>query len=130
MYKNIFFHAIAASALSALAAFIYSRIYFFATQVDYSLLINYKSIIGLSLIACMIASFLYYFLTKWMKNRGEIIFHFLFSILSFAAVMAPISISLPLEIKFPELFPGLAVPLVFFPALAWFTIGPLFKHKF
>jgi hypothetical protein len=128
MYKNIFFHAIAASALSALAAFIYSRIYFFATQVDYSSIINYKSIIGLCIIACLIASFLYYFLKKWFNRNGEILFNFIFSILSFAAVMIPISISLPLDIKFPELFPGLAVPMVFFPVLAWLTVGPLFKH--
>jgi hypothetical protein len=42
-------------------------------------------------------------------------------------VMYPISVSLPLEIKNPELFPGLAVPMIFFPALAWYTVKPLFK---
>jgi len=26
----------------------------------------------------------------------------------------------------PELFPGLVVPMLFFPALAWFTLKPLF----
>jgi hypothetical protein len=41
-------------------------------------------------------------------------------------VMIPISVSLPLDIKSPELFPGLAVPLVFFPCLSWHTVNPLF----
>jgi hypothetical protein len=43
--------------------------------------------------------------------------------------MIPISISLPLDIKFPELFPGLGVPMVFFPSLAWYTINPLFQPE-
>jgi hypothetical protein len=29
-------------------------------------------------------------------------------------------------VKNPELFPGLAVPMIFFPALAWYTFKPLF----
>ncbi len=127
MYKKIFYHAIAASALSTLAAMIYYRIYYFATLADFSKIVNYQSIIGLSIIVCMIASFVYFGLRKWLGPKAEIVFNFLFSILSFAAVMFPISLSLPLDIKFPELFPGLAVPMVFFPAIAWFTIKPLFK---
>jgi len=127
MYKKIFFHAIAASALSALAAMIYYRIYYFATLADFSKLLNYKSMIALSTIVCMIASFVYYGLRKWIPAKGEIVFNLLFSILSFASVMFPISLSLPLDMKFPELFPGLAVPMVFFPAMAWYTVKPFFK---
>ncbi len=130
MYKKIFFHAIAASALCSLAAMIYYRIYYFATLADFSKLVNYKTVISLSLIICMIASFVYYGLQKWLNAKADIVFNFLFSILSFAAVMYPISLSLPLDLKFPELFPGLAVPMVFFPAIAWFTLKPLFPlHK-
>jgi hypothetical protein len=33
---------------------------------------------------------------------------------------------LPLDIEAPELFPGLVVPMHFFPALGWFTLKPLF----
>jgi hypothetical protein len=58
-----------------------------------------------------------------------VIFNFVFSIASFAMVIVPISISLPLDVLFPELFPGLAVPMLFFPALAWYTIVPLFSEK-
>ena len=59
-------------------------------------------------------------------KTGEIVFNFLFSIGSFACVMVPISMTLPLDVQFPELFPGLAVPMVFFPALSWYTVKPLF----
>jgi hypothetical protein len=77
----------------------------------------------------MIASFLYFAFDRWFNAKGEIIFNLLFSVISFACVMVPISISLPLDIKFPELFPGLAVPMVFFPALAWMTVKPIFYRK-
>ena len=129
MYKRIFFHAILASALAAIAGIIYYRIYYFAMEADFSRILNPLSITGMSVFVCMIASFIYFGLTKLLKEKGEIIFNFLFSIISFVCVMVPISISLPLDIKFPEIFPGLAVPMVFFPALAWFTVKPLFTRK-
>ena len=129
MYKKIFFLALLASALAAIAGIIYYRIYFFATEADFSRILNPVSIIGISVFVCMIASFIFFALVKWIGERGEVIFNFLFSIISFGSVMLPISISLPLDIKFPELFPGLAVPMVFFPALAWMTVRPLFHMK-
>jgi hypothetical protein len=127
MYKKIFYHAIAASALSALAAMIYYRIYYFATLADFSKLVNYKTIISMSLIFCLLASFVYFILRKWLAEKAEFVFNLCFSIISFAAVMFPISYSLPLDLKFPELFPGLVVPMMFFPAMAWFTVKPLFR---
>jgi len=130
MFKRIFFHGLIASALTAIAAVIYNHIYIFATEADFSKVINYGSIMGLSLGICMIATFVNYGLLKWLGKTGEIIFNFLFSIISFGCVMIPISISLPLDIKNPELFPGLAVPMVFFPAVAWYTLKPLFAAKY
>ena len=129
MFKRIFIHGLIATALTTIAAIIYNRIYFFATEADFSKVINYGSIIGLSLGICMIATFVNYGLIKWLRKKGEIVFNFLFSIISFACVMIPISISLPLDVKTPELFPGLSVPMVFFPAVAWYTLKPLFAAK-
>ncbi len=127
MFKRNFFHGLIAGVLAAAAAIVYNRIYFFATEANFSKVLNISSLIGISLVICMIATFINYGLTKWLNNKGEIIFNFLFSIISFACVMIPISISLPLDIKTPELFPGLAVPMIFFPALAWYTLKPLFS---
>jgi hypothetical protein len=129
MFKRVFFHGLVAGILAAIAAIIYNRIYFFATEADFSKILNTASMIGLSLVICMIATFVNYGLVKWLRQKGEIVFNFLFSIISFACVMFPISISLPLDIKMPELFPGLAVPMVFFPVIAWLTIKPLFQAK-
>lgn len=128
MYKRIFLHAFVAAVLAAIAGLIYCRIYFFATQVDYSRIINRYTIWAGSFLVCMLFSFLFFALVKWKGNTGEIIFNLVFSIGSFAAIMLPLTVNLPLEVKYPELFPGLAIPMVFFPALAWMTIRPYFVH--
>ena len=126
MFKKHFYHGLTAGIMAALAAIIYSRIHFFATEADFSGIINPATMISLNLIACLIFSIAYYFFTGILKMKSDLAFHLLISILSFAAVIIPISVSLPLSVKYPELFPGLAVPMVFFPGLAWFTFKPLF----
>jgi hypothetical protein len=130
MFKKVFFHGLLAGILATVAAIIYYRIYYFATEADFSRILNYGSMAGLNIGVCMIATFVYFGLAKWLKKTGETIFGFLFSIVSFACVTFPISVSLPLDIKNPELFPGLAVPMVFFPVMAWFTVKPLFEIKY
>ncbi len=77
----------------------------------------------------MLAATGYWALKKLLKKNADIFFNLSFTILSFASVIFPISISLPLDIKNPELFPGLTVPMLFFPALAWFTVRPLFMKE-
>jgi H+/Cl- antiporter ClcA len=129
MFKQKFYQALLAGVLAAVAAIIYNRIYFFATEADFSKVLNPVRLVALSLIISLLAAFLNYSLTRSGNKSGEIIFNFLFSIISFAAVMIPISYTLPLDLKFPELFPGLAVPMVFFPAIAWYTVNPLFAYK-
>ena len=126
MFRKIFFHGIAAAILASIAAIIYNRIYFFATEVDFSSVLNTGSLVGLNAIACLLAAFLFWILQALLKRKGEIVFNFVFSIVSFACVIIPISLTLPLDVQFPELFPGLAVPMIFFPAVAWYTIRPLF----
>ena len=129
MFKRIFFHGLTAALFTAIAAIIYERIYFFATEADFSKVLNTVSIIGLSIIVCLLAAFVYWGMVAWLKKKGELIFNFLFSVISFACVMIPISLTLPLDIKFPELFPGLAVPMVFFPEISWYTVKPLFTKQ-
>jgi hypothetical protein len=129
MFKRIFFRSMLAGLLSATAGIIYDRIYFFATQADYTKVLNITGIISLNLLICLLVGMIYLGLITWLPKKGEIIFNFLFSIISFASVMIPISVSLPLDVQFPELFPGLAVPMLFFPVIAWHTINPFFNKS-
>jgi hypothetical protein len=128
MFRKIFLHGIVAAILASVAAIIYNRIYFFATEADFSKVLNIGSLIGLNVIICLLAAFLFWVLQALLKQKGEIVFNFVFSIASFTCVIIPISLTLPLDIQFPELFPGLAVPIVFFHAVAWYTIRPLFAE--
>jgi hypothetical protein len=87
------------------------------------------SLIGLNLLVSLVAGVIYFLLTKFFPTKGSIIFNFVYSVGSFACVIIPIALTLPLSQPFPELFPGLAVPMVFFPVIAWMTIDPLFKKQ-
>ena len=126
MFRNHFLHGLVSGILAATAAVIYDRIYHFATQTDFSGIINPGTIISLNLFICLIISSAYYFFVNVLKKNRIIVFNLLISIFTFAAVIIPISVSLPLSVKNPELFPGLAVPMVFFPLLAWHTVKPAF----
>jgi len=127
--RVIFIQSLVAGILAAIAANIYNQIYFFATEIDYSAIINPASLIGLNLLVSLFAGLIYLLLTTLFRTHGATIFNFVYSVGSFACVIIPISITLPLSVAFPELFPGLAVPMVFFPVIAWMTIDPLFKKR-
>ncbi len=129
MTRGIFVQSLVAGILAAIAANIYNQIYFFATEVDYSNIINVGSLIGLNLGVSLIAGLVNILLTNLFKSKGAIIFNFVYSVGSFACVIIPIAITLPLSTPFPELFPGLTVPMVFFPVIAWMTIDPLFRKS-
>lgn len=115
--------------MAAIAANIYNQIYFFATQVDFSSIINVAILFIVNIVVSLFAGLLYVLCAKLFKNRGTVVFNFIYSMGSFACVMIPIAFTLPLSQPFPELFPGLAVPMVFFPVIAWMTIEPFFSKK-
>jgi len=127
--KAVFIQSLVAGILAAIAANIYDRIYFFATQVDFSDIINPLTLTGLNIFISLFAGLLYMGLTFFFKKAGAITFNFVYSVGSFACVIIPIAFTLPLSQPHPELFPGLTVPMVFFPVIAWMTIDPLIKKE-
>jgi hypothetical protein len=129
MYKRIFFQSLAAGLLSALCGWIYSRIHFFATQADFSAVLNPLSITAYCIIISILIGFIYWLIQSVSKKNPQLIFNLAIAVINFAAVIIPISVSLPLTVQFPELFPGLAVPMLFFPLIAWHTLQPLFKSS-
>ncbi|MFK7949848.1 MAG: hypothetical protein AB8G11_19820 [Saprospiraceae bacterium] len=125
--KNLIIHGVIAGLLSGIAGVIYLNIYQGAFGVDYSQIINIGAIIGSSLMGCMLMTLGYAGLIKLGKQKLIGWLNILIAVLSFASIIGPIGMSLPLDIEFPELFPGLVVPMHFFPALAFFTIEPFFR---
>lgn len=125
MSKRIFFWGLTAGVLSAVASLAFLAIHRFETYTDFSKVVKVPRLIGLNLGACMLAALGYSLLQRFWE-KGEWAFNLAFSVFSFASVIIPISATLPLDVQSPELFPGLAVPMHFFPALAWYTIRPFF----
>lgn len=128
MFKKDFTHGIIAGILASIAGIIYSHVYFFSNEADFSSIVNNTSIIGLNISACIVIAFLHAASVKWLNKKAELAFNLALSVSTFALIVLPISISLPLNIKTPELFPGLVVPMLFFPSIAWFTINPFFSN--
>jgi hypothetical protein len=125
MFKRSLLLGFTAGVLSGIVCLIYQRVYA-KTTADFSLIAKPFNIVVACIIGCLIAATGYMLFVKWFKSRGEIIFNFVFVIISFATILAAFAAKLPRAVDTPELFPGLVVPMHFFPALAWFTIKPLF----
>jgi hypothetical protein len=85
-------------------------------------------IISATLFGGILAAVGYTVLVRTLKTRGEIVFNLIFTLISFASLMLPIAYKLPLTIDPTELplFPGMVIPMHFFPALGWYTLKPLF----
>jgi hypothetical protein len=126
MFKKVFLLGLVSGILAGAASLIYAQVYHSSLGADFSEIAKPAGIMISNIIGCLVASVGYFFLVKWMKHNGEIVFNLLFAILSFATILGPFAAKLPLTVEMPELFPGLTVPMHFFPALAWFTLKPLF----
>ncbi len=127
--KKLLIQGLVAGLLSGIAGIIYLTIYQEAFGVDYQQVINMGAIIGASVIGCMLMTLGYAALLKFNKQSLAGWLNILIAVLSFASIISPIGMSLPLDVEFPELFPGLVVPMHFFPALAFFAITPFFQQS-
>ncbi|THU41126.1 hypothetical protein FAM09_03155 [Niastella caeni] len=129
MFKKLLLLGLVSGVLAGVAALIYQRIYTNSLGADFATIAKPVNIVITTTLAGLLASIGFGLLTKWLPKPGEIIFNFVFVILTFASILGPFAVKLPLEIETPELFPGLTVPMHFFPALAWFTLKPLFVKE-
>ena len=127
MLKIIIQHALISAVLASTAALIYNTIYSSGMDVNFSTLLNAKGIIGASVFGCVLMSIAYHVSYKWKGAKGIGISSILIAAISFASIVGVVGFKLPLEIENPELFPGLAIPMHFFPAMAFFCIAPFFK---
>lgn len=125
--KSIFLRGLVAGILAAIAGVIYFNIYQGTLLTEFDSIVNIGAIVGSSIIGCMLMSVGYFILFKINKMNLAGWMNMLIAVLSFASVISPIGMSLPLDIVDPKLFPGLVVPMHFFPALAFFGLSPFFE---
>jgi ABC-type branched-subunit amino acid transport system permease subunit len=128
MFKRALYLGIVSGLLAGIAGLIYAHVYYSANEADFSKVVTTVKIISATLFGGILAAVGYTVLVRTLKTRGEIVFNLIFTLISFASLMLPIAYKLPLTIDPTELplFPGMVIPMHFFPALGWYTLKPLF----
>ena len=126
MLKRLLLLGVVSGVLAGIVALIYQKVYSSSVGADFSAIAKPVGIMISCIVGCLIAAVGYWILSRWLKGKTEIVFNFIFMILSFASMLPAFAVKLPLDVNSPELFPGLVIPMHFFPALAWFTLEPLF----
>ncbi len=126
-WRQALIMGIAGSLLSSLASVIYMNIYNEALVVDFSKVAGISNIIAANTIGCLLMALGYMFIINWkgVKTIGWL--NIVFSVLSFASIVGVMGFNLPLDTESPELFPGMIIPMHFFPILSILVIFPFFK---
>jgi|TARA_R110000737_G_scaffold352891_1_gene400897 uncharacterized membrane protein len=127
--KKYLAHGVLAGLLSALAAIIFQYIYQEAMFLDFSSVLNSGSIIGSCMLGCMLMAIGFWGIEKINKPKLKGWLNIIVIVLTFLSILGPLSMTLPLDVEFPEMFPGLAIPMHFFPALIFFGLDPFFNSK-
>ncbi len=126
MFRRSLLLGLVSGLLAGVASLIYQKVYTASIGGDFSAIVRPAGMFISSTLGCIVAAIGYWALYRLLKGKAEVVFNFLFVTLSFASILPAFATKLPLDVSSPELFPGLVVPMHFFPALAWFTIKPLF----
>jgi hypothetical protein len=129
MLKKLLILGVVSGLLAGIVGLIYQKVYASSLGDGFTNVAKPANIMISCLLGCIIAAVGYFLLSKVLKSNTEAVFNLLFTIITFATILGPIAAKLPLETEMPELFPGLAIPMHFFPALAWFTLKPLFAKS-
>jgi len=124
--KNLLYHGILSGILASMAGIIYFEIYQYLMLTSFNSVVNWGSIVGASVLGCLLMTIGYWILMKFNLERYVGWMNVLIAMLSFASIIGAMDTALPLDMEFPELFPGLVVPMHFFPALSFFGIYPFF----
>jgi len=118
--------AVLVGVLSGVAGIVYQKVYIETVGEGFVNIASIKNIMGASILGAFVAAIGYFLLSLVLKGKTDMVFNLLFVVLTFASILRPIGFIMPLDQESPELFPGLAVPMHFFPALGWFALKPFF----
>ena len=127
--KKHFIHGSVAGILAAVASVILLNIYKQLYFVDFSAVIDEVAIIASSIIGCALMAVGYIILDKIKKPNLYGAMNMVIMVLSFLSIVPVMGMTLPLEVEAPELFPGMVVPMHFFPAVTFFGLSPFFKKS-
>lgn len=126
-WKQSLIMGIAGSLLSSLASIIYLNIYKEALLADFSKIAGIPNIIAACSIGCLLMAVGYKLVISWKGTKTIGWLNIAYSVFSFATIAVVFGFNLPLDTESPELFPGMIIPMHFFPILSILTIFPFFK---
>jgi hypothetical protein len=130
MLKRLLILAVVAGILAGAASVIYQKVYMESLGEGFTNIVSTQKIFIACLGATIVAAIGYFLMSKVLKGYTEAVFNLLFTVVTIASIVYPIGYKLPLDVEMPELFPGLAIPMHFFPVLGWMTLKPLFAKKY
>ena len=111
---------------------LYNAIFSDAFYVDFSSVLNPTGIFIASMIGCLLMGLGYAIAARLKRPLLIPIINVLYCILSFASIIGVLNYTFPLSMD-PDMliaFPGLAIPMHFFPALSFLALVPFFwKHE-
>ena len=123
MFKKYLFLGILAGSMSALISVFFAYV-FNQNLLDFSITLPYWKIISVDLSLALIASGIYFGLSKLSKKFYLIIFNTLFAFFSIVSVLAPITAKLP-DLEFPEFYPTFSIPLHFIFSVVFLALMPI-----
>ncbi|MEO6732607.1 MAG: hypothetical protein ABIN01_15410 [Ferruginibacter sp.] len=126
MFKKSLFLGLISGILASTASIIYQKIYAASLGANFNAIAAPLNIVLTCIVSGLVIGTGYGLFNKWFKVKDEAVFNLVLTVLSFASILPAFAFRLPFDVETPELFPGLVVPMHFFPALAWFTLKPFF----
>ncbi len=127
--KNAILFWLISSLLSTLICLMYNSIYSEAYQLDFSQILNVVGISISCVIGCFLMVFGYFLVYKLNFSKLIVVLNVIYAAVSFGSIVGVLAFKLPLEMSFPEMFPGLAIPMHFFPIMTFLSLLPLFIKK-
>lgn len=129
-WKKAFLNGLIGSILSTSACLIYKSIYQEAFYVDFNQVMSTTAIVAACTIGCFLMAIGHQFGLWWKGPKTVGWLNIVYSLISFASIAGVLGFNLPLETESPEMFPGLAIPMHFFPVLSLLSIYPFFHSDF
>jgi apolipoprotein N-acyltransferase len=125
-WKSTLLLAGISTVLSAAACIIYWIIYNEAFYTDFSQVAGPANFVIASAFGCIMMAVGYKIIWQKKGPTGLGYMNVLYSLISFVSIVGVLGFTLPLEVESPEMFPGMVIPMHFFPALSIMTILPFF----
>lgn len=130
MVKKIIF-AVSSGLLAGVVSYVYGDMIQNQLVEDYSKEVPTIAIFISCLIGTILATVGHWVLTKFIPSFGEVIFGLLFAGLTTASLIGVLGFVFKGETTEAHqyIFYCYAMPMHFFPFLAWYTLKPLFESK-